>query len=299
LDTETGIASGRWTRSALVGTVVLATGLSLHIPPAAAATPIGTTFAPTRNCGGVTLLQSLSPGAQYAVPAPGVITSWSVQAAGFNAGIKFKVGRPVSTNVFTIIGESDLKTPTAGVLNTYTDIRVPVQTGDVIGAYYVGPSDCGRTVAIGAGYRFHTRPGDVPVGSSPSWGFASDLQLDIAAVVEPDADGDGFGDETQDQCPTDASKQNECVAPETTITKGPKNKTRQKQATFEFSSSEPGSTFECSLDGKSTFKPCTSPFKVKVKKGRHSFQVQATDQAGNTDGNPATDDWKVKKRKRG
>jgi len=29
----------------------------------------------------------------------------------------------------------------------------------------------------------------------------------------------------------------------------------------------------------------------------HSFHVQATDQAGNTDASPATDDCKVKKKK--
>jgi hypothetical protein len=86
--------------------------------------------------------------------------------------------------------------------------------------------------------------------------------------------------------------------PNTTITKGPKDKTRNKQATFEFASTEPGSTFTCILDGKSTFKPCTSPFKVKVQKGKHTFQVQATDSAGNTDGSPATDGWKVRKRKK-
>jgi hypothetical protein len=37
---------------------------------------------------------------------------------------------------------------------------------------------------------------------------------------------------------------------------------------------------------------------VKVKRGKHSFNVQATDQAGNTDGSPGTDDWKVKRRRK-
>jgi hypothetical protein len=32
----------------------------------------------------------------------------------------------------------------------------------------------------------------------------------VQATVEPDADHDGFGDETQDQCPTDASTQGPC-----------------------------------------------------------------------------------------
>ncbi len=85
--------------------------------------------------------------------------------------------------------------------------------------------------------------------------------------------------------------------PNTQITKGPKDKTKKKTATFEFSASEPA-TFACTLDGKQEFKACTSPLTVKVKKGKHSFEVTATDAAGNADPTPATDRWKVKKKKK-
>jgi hypothetical protein len=39
--------------------------------------------------------------------------------------------------------------------------------------------------------------------------------VNISVVLEPDADHDGFGDETQDQCPTNATTQGPCptVAP--------------------------------------------------------------------------------------
>jgi hypothetical protein len=84
--------------------------------------------------------------------------------------------------------------------------------------------------------------------------------------------------------------------PNTTITKGPKKKTKKKKATFEFTSDTPGATFECSLDGK-PFTPCTSPHEVKVKKGKHSFEVRAV-LNGTPDGSPAEQDWKVKKKKR-
>ena len=43
--------------------------------------------------------------------------------------------------------------------------------------------------------------------------------------------------------------------PETTITKGPKNKTKKKKATFAFTATEPGSSFQCSLDGKQRSSP--------------------------------------------
>ena len=37
---------------------------------------------------------------------------------------------------------------------------------------------------------------------------------------------------------------------------------------------------------------------TKVGKGKHIFQIRATDPAGNVDGSPATFDWKVKKKKK-
>jgi RTX calcium-binding nonapeptide repeat (4 copies) len=87
-------------------------------------------------------------------------------------------------------------------------------------------------------------------------------------------------------------------APETTITKGPRKKTRKKKVTFEFSADEAGSSFECALDG-AAFSPCRSPMTVKAKKrGKHSFQVRATDEAGNADETPAEHTWKRKKRKK-
>jgi hypothetical protein len=42
---------------------------------------------------------------------------------------------------------------------------------------------------------------------------AQGYQLNMRAVVEPDADHDGYGDETQDICPTDKSDHGLCTAP--------------------------------------------------------------------------------------
>ena len=88
--------------------------------------------------------------------------------------------------------------------------------------------------------------------------------------------------------------------PETSIGKGPKAKvkTRKKKAKarFEFQSSEPGSTFVCALDAAAAV-PCASPYAFKVRKGRHSLTVAATDAAGNADQTPAAYSWKVKRRR--
>jgi fibronectin-binding autotransporter adhesin len=90
------------------------------------------------------------------------------------------------------------------------------------------------------------------------------------------------------------------VPPETSITGGPtKLKTRKKtaRATFTFASNEPGSSFECSLDGAS-FAACNSPTVVSARKGTHNFAVRARDAAGNLDPTPAAVSFKVKRKKR-
>jgi hypothetical protein len=86
--------------------------------------------------------------------------------------------------------------------------------------------------------------------------------------------------------------------PETTIDKGPKRKTKKRKAKFEFSSDEPGSSFECKLDKKG-FEACDSSERFKVKRKRHRLEVRAIDPAGNADPTPDSHAWKVKKKKKG
>lgn len=81
--------------------------------------------------------------------------------------------------------------------------------------------------------------------------------------------------------------------PNTTITKAKINQARHR-ATFRFFSSEPGSTFFCKLD-KKAFAPCRSPKTYKhLKRGKHKFQVEARDAAGNLDASPAIKKFKLK-----
>jgi Ca2+-binding RTX toxin-like protein len=88
------------------------------------------------------------------------------------------------------------------------------------------------------------------------------------------------------------------AAPETTIGSHPKPKTKSRKATFTFSSSEAGSSFLCSYDGK-PYAACTTSFTTpKLKPGRHRFDVISTDAVGNRDQSAATFLWKVVKRKR-
>jgi hypothetical protein len=83
--------------------------------------------------------------------------------------------------------------------------------------------------------------------------------------------------------------------PVTTITAGPANlsKTTSTSATFEFTSDEAGSTYECRLDG-GTWEPCTSPKEyTNLSLLGHTFEVYAIDLAGNPDPTPEKRIWKV------
>jgi hypothetical protein len=83
------------------------------------------------------------------------------------------------------------------------------------------------------------------------------------------------------------------TAPETTIDSGPDATTTSTDATFAFSSDEPDSTFECSLDD-APFEVCTSPQEyTDLALGRHTFSVRATDVAGNVDPEAASYVWTV------
>jgi hypothetical protein len=253
--------------------------------------------------------RQLASGASYSPSEYGVITSWSAQAdATANRTMKLLVLRPTlgpAPHTFAAVQKDELRTlAVASELNTFTGMSLPIAPGERLGLHVPsGQPLASSSACFSSGMAFdvltsNNPPGEPPLGVSESYSsMDAGLRLNASAVVEPDADRDGFGDETQDCDPGDASKHDDCTAPETTITKGPKAKTKKKQATFEFTSNEQGSTFECAVDGQALKAPCTSPHTIKVKRGRHEFEVRATDQAGNADGSPATDSWKVKKKR--
>jgi CSLREA domain-containing protein len=75
--------------------------------------------------------------------------------------------------------------------------------------------------------------------------------------------------------------------PDTAITGGPSGPTNDSTPTFGFSSTESGSTFECSVDG-GAFAACGSPHTTApLGDGAHNFRVRATDSSGNLDQSPA------------
>ena len=192
--------------------------LAVFAPSAGAATNLGATFEPQLCSAGTTYIQTADPGNRYMVPADGVLTSWSYQALDApQQSIRLKVGRAapgadLTTDAdVTITAQSESHTPTAGQLNTFST-RVPVKAGDRIGESFGGtPLDLAGCSREDNNFTDHFFSDQVPPGDTET--FAEEnFQQNIAAVWEPDADHDGFGDETQDKCATNAGTQLACPA---------------------------------------------------------------------------------------
>lgn len=242
----------------------------------------------------------------YVPPGGGVITHWQNFGAAPNVSGRLQLWMPggsEDTPTWTLVGRSDFATFVHGEVSD-VKTRIPVSGGEALGLRIAnGTSGCafsspGSFVnTLGAG---STDPvlGEVR-------GFTSILDgitINVAAILEPDSDKDGFGDETQDQCPTDASTHGPCpdtTAPKAKITKKPKSKiktTKKKVTVKVLFTSEQGAKFKCKLD-KAAYKACTSPYSVKAKskggKGKkHTISIKATDRAGNV-GKAAVVEFKV------
>jgi hypothetical protein len=183
-------------------------------------------------------------------------------------------GTPTNTVLAsTTIPNSTVPSDFSVITGEFTD-PIPVTAGQEYALVLTRPG----STQLAAGERFGDCPGSFFFSTSQTGPFAvDDPDGDLVFATFVDVDDD---------------------PPETTITKGPKPKTRNRNATLEFVSDEPGSSLECSLDGQSAFRPCSSPLTVRVRRGKHTFQVQATDAAGNVDSTPATYDWKVKRKRK-
>jgi len=129
----------------------------------------------------------------------GVITAWSVVPGTGTFPEKLVIlhatGNP---NEYTEVAESATESISSAASTFRT--QIPVRAGDYIGAY--GPAPSGTLICPGASADVVTYfAGDPGLGPPQTYSSNGSVLVDLSVNVEPDADRDGFGDETQDGCP--------------------------------------------------------------------------------------------------
>lgn len=192
---------------------VLAAASLIAAPSAPASTEVGNDCQASGYAQDFTLLQlegaagNLLP---LAAPSAGVVTGWKVSSGlGSILAEKLRVFRATGEQgEFQAVADSrrEAVLPGENVFHT----RISVRAGDRFGAYAASPS--------GALYCASANPADVMgavhfdagVGSTHAFTPNPSFRVALSAVVEPDTDRDGYGDETQDRCPGGRPFHREC-----------------------------------------------------------------------------------------
>jgi hypothetical protein len=175
-----------------------ATTVGSDLSQQASATACATT------CTAFTVLHTT--GAPVAVaPSDGVVVRWRVKAGQSAPGVALRTLRPSAAGSYVSTGSSDPKTAPVGT--SVFDTRLPVKAGDIIAADSGGGA---RIFAVSTTY--DVQAFNPPLFGGPPNSKQAGRELLVNADIEPDADGDGYGDETQDLCPTDASRHTACLS---------------------------------------------------------------------------------------
>jgi hypothetical protein len=175
--------------------------VALAVPAgASAATTVGdTTSTPDAYYGGGVV--AVAGG--VSVPEEGIVTALALRAHTTSAAtFRALVLRPVQAGTYTVVAAADV--PVTDTNGSFTRVEVPVRfavrPGDVP-AVYVPPA--GEVGALSSGQGTSGAVSGPP--AVDAWVDAPDPVAavpSVSAVVEPDADRDGFGDDSQDACPT-------------------------------------------------------------------------------------------------
>ena len=150
--------------------------------------------------GGATFIQTALPNLINESPIDGVVVRYRVQFGSWGT-VRLRILRPSGGGAFSVVGSGTpqpIGTVFDEVLRPF-DARVPISPGDRIGidADYSArmTTIAGATISYWAPIKSESDPASAPTalgGSSHALAFNAD--------IEPDADRDVFGDETQDQC---------------------------------------------------------------------------------------------------
>jgi RTX calcium-binding nonapeptide repeat (4 copies) len=152
------------------------------------------------------LQPTVTSGSSYVVPAAGIVASWSHNALGEDPGqmLTMKVFRKVADPVtYMVVGHDGPRPLVSGALNTFP-ASIPVRAGDVLG---LNTANASPAVHVAYGFPgpntevfLERLDSDLADGQSGAFDVidSESTRINMSAVVEPDCDQDGLGDETQD-----------------------------------------------------------------------------------------------------
>jgi hypothetical protein len=152
------------------------------------------------------LPQAGSPYSPLVKQSRGVITSWNVRVGAGLSPLAQQIGvfRAVNGGAeYTKVAESAIET--FGVGSEQLPTRIPVQAGDFVGLH--GPLETFVCDGEGSAALFE---GGIALGETKAFKVEGGVRSPAAATVESDADGDGYGDASQDRCPESAAFQTSC-----------------------------------------------------------------------------------------
>ncbi len=169
--------------------------------------------------------------------------------------------------------------------SSYATVETEAVHGGTVSVTPPGTNGNIRALPLLAADNFHQLPGSPTIDRGAIDGASDTLDID----KQPRTMG-GLPDIGADELGSPAPKAN--PVPVTVLGEHLLKRTPGRIAELPFGSSEPGSRFECRLDG-GPFRACTSPYTKKVALGKHTFQARAIDPQGQVDRTPAVFRWRV------
>ncbi len=175
--------------------------------------------------------------------------------------------------------------------------RLPIQVGDQVGVdLLTGNLNVGITRSVaGSSIPVWGTPTlqDGAPPRTPSGSYANE-ELLLQADIEGDADGDGYGDETQDGCPSQAATAGACLPPETFIDSKKRFGKKKNKVRVSFHASDPAARFTCRLNDERS-RPCSTPVVYRgLPIGRSKVYVTAS--GATTDPTPAVAKVRVRRK---
>jgi Thrombospondin type 3 repeat len=186
----------------------------------------GGTTAPSDNYGSISVVVGANDGSSAAAPVSGVLVSYSLRLSTAHSGrvrvIQDDGGTPGSDreHITPHYTGDTVSVPGDGAVHTFP-ARLPIAQNELLGfevqrgstqAAFLYRTEYGGSDSGNRRMRWYcgtadgnSDPCEVELNSA-----IAKSQVPLQGVIEPDADADGFGDQSQDQCPGQAGPSSGC-----------------------------------------------------------------------------------------